>query len=192
MISYGAGINRYKIPWQLLTLAKQHMRVTFADDDQIIVWKLTTAIDQIERQTGHFMFERTATWTPTLVTHDYPAAYNIPAGTIGLAIPVGPVASFIALDPSDVDVSSDFLIYGQDPIDPAARAYLTTTTALTTPKVTLTLGYPEASDIPPGLVDLVLKVAAYLYEFREQQNMPGMDGSSYSNTLISGFWRPRC
>jgi len=46
--------------------------------------------------------------------------------------------------------------------------------------------------MPPSLIDIVLRIAAYLYEWREVQNVPGVDNVGYANSLLTGFWVPRC
>lgn len=192
MITYAPEVDRITIPQGLLRLFKQHMRVTFDTDDQIIVWKLQTAIDLIERLTQFHIFKRTAEWTPTLQASTVSPFYPFEAGTLGYPLPARPITAWTAADENDVDITADFTIMGGDPIDPASRAYLTTTTTATNPIVALTIGYAYPMDMPPSLVDVAMKIAAYLYEFREQQNVPGVDVVGYSNSLLSGFWMPRC
>jgi hypothetical protein len=182
------SIDRTTLPWSLLPLAKAHMRVTFDDDDQIIVFKLQHAIDLFERLTQFSVFKATYQWGPTLAT----GVEGLEANTLGALVPLNRASSFTAKDEHAVDITAQYLLTGASGLDPISPQYLTTVVGGVSPSVTLTAGYAYPSEMPPSLIDIVLRIASYLYEWREVQNVPGVDNVAYANSLLSGFWVPRC
>jgi hypothetical protein len=190
-------VNRVMLPQELLSLAKQHMRVDFDDDDQVIVHKLANAIATFERLTGFGVFPATWTWVPE--TSDYatppdPAPSNMIQGGLWATVPVMRVGAWSAVDSGNINVTSSYALHGSSGFESVDPQYLYGTVARTSSGLTTTLstGYDALDLVPPDITDIVLRIAGYLYEYREVQQVPGVDGVAYANTLLAGYWVPRC
>lgn len=181
------SVDRVTLPQAMLTLAKLQMRVTFDDDDQLIVHKLAHAINLFETLTQFAVSKAIYTWTPGAMT---PLSSDGLPTDSGL-IPVMRVSSFTAKDAANVDVTTQLALYGDTLPHSIAPQYLTGPSTIT-PTVSLTVGYAQLADVPPMIIDIVMRIAAYLYEWREVQNVPGVDGVAYANSLLTNYWIPRC
>jgi len=186
------SVDRRTIPQELLSLAKDHMRVTEPDDDRIIVHKLAASIDIIERLTGFGIFRAEWEWTPgTLGAAD--TALGLPSGSVAEAFPVLRVGEWSAKDDADVDISDDYTVIGDGDPEAITPQYLSAAASSDVePIVGAVTGFATASDVPPMILDTILRLTAYLFEFREIQNVPGVDNVAYANSLITHWWVPRC
>ena len=184
--------NRVQLPQELLSLAKDHMRVTFDDDDRIIVHKLAHAIDLFEKLTQFTVFATEWTWEPGALPAA-PTDLGLEAGSVALPVPVVRVGSFTAKDEADADVTGTYYLTGDtDPDSISPQSLAAASGSTTQPTVTLKAGYAAAGEMPPMIVDIILRIVAYLYEFREVQNVPGVDNVAYANSLLAHYWVPRC
>lgn len=183
-------IDRVQIPWELLSLAKDHMRNQWEDDDRIIVHKLTHAIDLFEKLTQFRVFLSTWEWLPGQLPAAPPP--DLPVGAVASLIPVCRVSTWSAKDGDGGDITASFALWGDSDPDSIAAQYLTAASNGIEPTVALTAGYAAAAEMSPMITDIVLRVATYLCEFREVQNVPGIDGVAYCNSLLSNWWIPRC
>lgn len=182
-----ASIDRITLPQAMLPLTKLHMRVNFDDDDQIIVHKLAHAINLFEMLTQFSVSKATYTWTPGIVAPLDADGLPVDAGRC----PVMRVGSFTAKDGA-TDISSQYSIYGDTMPDSIAPQYLIGPSGSNiSPSVSLTVGYPTIGDMPPSIIDIAMRIAGYLYEWREVQNVPGIDGVAYANSLLTNWWIPR-
>jgi uncharacterized phiE125 gp8 family phage protein len=174
------SIDRTTLPQAMLSLAKQQMRVDHDEDDQIIVHKLAHAINLVELVTSFSVSKAVWTWTPGVLNGE------------SEQIPVMRVSSWTAKDGNGVDITSSYALEGDINPDSIALQYLTGPTGSTVePTVTLNTGFATLNDMPPAMLDVILRIAAYLYEWREIQNIPGVDGVAYANSLITNWWIPR-
>jgi hypothetical protein len=189
------SIDRTTLPAALLPLAKQQMRVTFTDDDSLITFKLQHAIDLFERLTGYAVYRASWTWAPG--TDEWIKPETAPADLTGSSwapVPVMRTTAFAVKDSSNVDVSASFAVSGLGSVDSIAPqyAYPKVTGATAAPIFTLTAGFVDQATIAPSIVDIIIRIAAWLYEYREVQNVPGIDNVPYANSLITTWWAPRC
>lgn len=185
------SIDRTTLPWSLLRLAKANMRITFDDDDQIIVHKLSHAIDLFERLSGFSVFRAQYDWAPGTL-EAAPEALGLTAGSVAGLLPVRRASAWQAYDSGAVEITSQLGLWGDSNPDSIGEQYLTGASGAAAANVKLTVGYRYASELPPGIIDIVLRIASYLFEWREVQNVPGVDSVAYANSLMTGYWVPRC
>jgi hypothetical protein len=182
------SIDRITLPQAMLPLTKAHLRVSFDDDDQIIVHKLTSAISLFEMLTQFSVSQAVYAWTPGIVAPLDSTGLPADAGKL----PVMRVGSFTAKDSVNVDVTPQYSIYGDTLPDSIAPQYLIGPSGSNSgPTVSLTVGFPTMGDMPPTIIDIAMRIAGYLYEWREVQNVPGVDGVAYANSLLTNWWIPR-
>ena len=184
--------NRVQLPQELLSLAKAQMRVTFDEDDRIIVHKLAHAIDLFEKLTMFSVFPAEWSWMPDGWAAA-PTDLGLETGWLALPCPVVRVASFSAKDEADANTTGDYTLTGYTDPDSISPQYLGTAASPSGGSIiTLNVGYAAAGEMPPTIIDIVLRIVAYLYEFREVQNVPGVDNVAYANSLLAHYWIPRC
>jgi hypothetical protein len=210
------------LPTDLLDTVKAHCRVDFSDDDSYLESATGRAIGLIERTTSFAIAPAIWTWTPAgpVPGSSWPGA--TPGGeggnictcclagwqdSQGWRVPVCPVTSFSAsLAPSGggaaVDVSAALEIAGV--IDPSQfeRQWLVLVSGASIDPgqvtVTLNAGFADEAAMPPGVLDIVLRMTAYLYEMREWEAIPGFDTintrqvAAYAASISTGLWIPAC
>lgn len=167
------SIDRATLPTELLPMAKTHMRVSYNDDDAYIQLCLQRAIDLFERHSGQFAFETVVLWTP------YRSAQR-------LIVPCIPVQSFVASDSAGLDVTNEYRIRGDffERVDgaPVPAGLM----------ITLTAGYAAMADLPPSVIDISFRVAAFYYENREAITSYSLEQTpQWMNDLLLGNWVPR-
>ena len=178
---YLATIDRTTLPTELLPMAKTHMRVSYNDDDAYIQLCLQRAIDLFERHAGWFVFGNTTAWVPAVT-----------ATTTRVQMPIQPVSSFtVALD--TVDVSADYrMVRGSSATMPW---FLQRNDGGIIPaglEVVLTGGYADMASLPPSVIDISFRVAAFYYENRESVTSYGLEQTpQWMNDLLLGNWIPR-
>ncbi len=168
------------LPTDLLALAKSHMRVEWAYDDAFIQSVIARAIARVEQ-----VNEVTINPTDVLWTLKASAFCNG-----GADLPVRPASAAVVMQGEPpVDVSTDYeislkwnSIHGI-PIQ-------TLTGAATDSSITLTLGFATAAELPPPLVDLILRHSAHLYEHREIL-IPGTEYVAPDLQIDATWWMPR-
>jgi len=174
------GVDRATLPANMLSIAKTHLRVTFADDDDYIRLCLSRAIDLFERHAGWFVFTRTIEWSPSV------------DGSVRLSIPVQPIDGMTVLDSGGVDVSADYRAF---PDHEALRWYFERLDKAALPaglKVTLVAGFADLTNLPPSVTDITLRLTAYFYENRESIASYSLEQvPQWMNDLLLGNWIPR-
>lgn len=178
-------IDRVQLPTALLPVLKSHCRVEFARDDQYLTGVASRSIDLFERLTEWSVFARTFKW-------DIAAADGSADGEAWRwALPIRPVAGIIA-DDGGTDVSSQYKVVTAAP-DMVGPAWMVRADGEPDPmpQIVLQVGYKTADEVPPGILDFVLRAGAWLYEYREAGMMPGADMLAYGNSLLAGQWVPR-
>lgn len=193
------SIDRDTLSAALLPLAKSQMRVDFTRDDAYITSICSRAVDFFEKITELSVFPAEYDWTLTDLPIVLPS-WNRYAGSspqTGWKVPVQPISAWVATDAADDDVTADFTLWGQTTGDTFQQVFLGYTgTALAGQAyfgdftISLQTGYDDLP--PPSMQDAILRMAAWLYENREMAGMPGTDMMSYFNTVLAGFWVPRC
>jgi hypothetical protein len=197
------SIDRATLPAAILPLAKQHMRVDFTRDDEYITNCVQRALDQFQRLTQWNVFGQIWTWRISEVAISYDClsiAYpNVMPFTSAWTVPIGPVTSHeVAID--SIDVTTNYELWSNTDRDTYGTSYMiqTGTVGIPDPAVdpipvaALTVGYEGLDDVPPALLDCILRMSAWYYENREMVAMPGVDVMDYFNSLLAAYWVPRC
>lgn len=199
------SIDRTTLPAALLVLAKAHMRIDFADDDALITQKLAASIDLFERLTGYGVFAADWEWSPSASDAVPPGGAlaegcNRCAGAAGLlgsgpyaVVPVMRVSGFTATNDADDDIAASYALLGDENPDTVSRQYFAqVATVEGEATITLSTGFAAIDDLAPGILDVVLRICAWLYEFREMGLMAGIDDVPQANTWLTQYWVPRC
>ena len=165
------------LPDDLLSLAKQHMRVDHSGDDNYIRSTIARAIANIEQRNEVTINPTSVLWSPT--------SAEFVSGAITL--PVVPAESAVVMDGA-TDVSSNYSlalkwgsIHGV-PIQVLEGAAGNLS-------VTLACGF-DVDSLPPGLLDKILRITAHLYEHREIL-IPGREFVAPDYALDATWWVPR-
>lgn len=173
------------LPTAMLGLAKQQMRIDWAYDDDFIKACVARAIGKFQQINEVTVNPSTFDWTP-----DATAFVTNGEGGPRATLPVRPVSSFEAKDAADADVSADYAVvlkwdspYGV-PIQVFAGAQASGL------KVTLTAGYAALAQMPQGVVDALLRLAAHLYEHREIL-IPDTEFVAPDVRTDATWWMPR-
>lgn len=183
------SIDRAALPTELLALAKAQMHIEFDRDDELIKSFIARAIDKFEMWNEFSVNPAVWEWSPTswssiAMSGGYVTAFQVP-------IQPQPALSAVTVD--GIDALADWSIRGAGNPDTFGVSYLLPSTAggNGSPMVTLGAGYDSLADLPPGILDVLMRATAWLYENREISQMPGMDDHPYLNSLLTGHWRPR-
>jgi hypothetical protein len=172
----------------MLPVLKSHMRVEFSRDDPYITLIASRALDLFERITEWGVVTRVYDWVPGEgETGSDGTSWRWPA-------PVKPMTAFTAKDAtSGADVSAGFRIDAPTP-DAYGPAWFVAIDGLPVPMplFTVTSGYASVYDTPAGITDFVFRAGSWMYENREQANMPGVDQMNLGNSWLTGYWAPRC
>lgn len=172
------SVDREELPDVMLPLAKSHMRIDHAEDDDYIMSCIARAIARFESTNGATLNPTTVIWTP--------AAADF-VGT-GATLPVRPVSTFTAMAGA-TDVTADYsIVLKWDDIYGIPIQLLRGASAggLT---VTLEAGFTEDT-LRPEVLDVVLRHAAHLYEHREIL-APGNEYVSPDLRIDATWWMPR-
>ncbi|RDL51847.1 hypothetical protein BLJAPNOD_02993 [Ensifer sp. M14] len=175
------NVDRTTLPDEMLPMFKTHCRVTFADDDAYLTLCLMRSIDLFERHAGWFVFGNTTVWVP-LVT----------ATTTRVALPVQPVSSFtVSLD--SVDISDEYrMLRGSTATTPWFLERKDGGVIPAGLENTLTAGYADMASLPPSVIDISFRVAAFYYEARESVTSYSVEQvPQWMNDLLLGNWVPR-
>jgi hypothetical protein len=178
------NIDRDTLPEAMLDIAKTHMRVEFARDDDYITLCVKRAIDFFERTTGLTVFGATYDWSPTLgLTVDGQTVYKLP---------FQPEPSFTVMDGA-INISNQFKIVATgSPDEFGPRGFVSLNGPINPAYVVkIEAGYDDPDEMPPGILSFVLEAASWFYEYREAGPMPGADGVPYLNQLLTAYWVPR-
>lgn len=177
------GVDYTTLPEALLVIAKQHMRVDFPDDDEIIKRYLASAIAHVELVSGWRIFGTNVSWFPAL------------SGAYSYQTPVRPCTGFSVVltdPPPDADISADFALVADTPILPTWLMHKDRTPFPTPITMTLAAGYADIDTLPPNVSDVILRIAGTLYQNRESVTQPSFDQIPFwMNDLIVGMWIPR-
>lgn len=179
------SIDRATLPPLLMPVIKTHCRVEFSRDDVYLTGVASRSIDLFERVTGLSVFARLYGWTTTIAEGSAAGdAWRWPA-------PVVPFTGFTAMDGS-TDVASEYQITSQSG-DLLSPSWLSRAAGKpdTMPTLTAASGYKTLDALPPGILNEILLLSAWLYEYREAALMPGVDMLAYANSLLSSHWLPR-
>lgn len=181
-----AKIERSVLSEALLEIAKSHMRIEFARDDEYVTLCVARAIDFFERTTGLGVFPAEWDWIPG-------PGETLPDGTFFFGVPFQPAPIIVkVLDGDGLDVTSRYEIRGSSIDGYAPRVLVALDGApAAPPSISAKSGYADPADMPPGILGFVLEAAAWFYENREAAAMPGVDGVPYLNQLLTSYWVPR-
>lgn len=167
------------LPLALLSIAKSHMRVDYAYDDDFIKSAIARAISWFERVSGMTVNETTYEWTPAQTEFCEDKA----------SVPVTPVNDFEATSTDTPDVTADFTVT-TDSVH-GVLIYTLNGKWVTGLKLTIESGFAVA-DLPAGVLDAVLRYTAHLYENREitapSSFVPVPD---WMTEVMATYWRPR-
>jgi uncharacterized phiE125 gp8 family phage protein len=173
-------VDRDALPANLLPLAKQHLRITFDDDDETLTHYLRHAIRQFENFSGWQISMAEVEWLPET------------AGQACVSSPIQPVSGF-TVDDAGVDVSADYEL--RTGLDMTAPVFLCRKDDAAFPagiKVGLVAGYVDADDLDPAAESAVLRIAATLYEHRESVTTLSVEQMPFwMNDILCGIWVPR-
>jgi len=173
------------LPKGLLSLAKSHLRVRWTDDDDYITNAIGRAIAWFEAGSGVTVNGATFKWSP--VASDF---------CNGLAkLPETPVA----LDGWTVTTGDD-----DNPTDISASYSVTTLATkgvgiyalegafVSGMAVTFDSGYWSVSELPAGILNILLLYTAHLFENREIL-VPGAQASTpgWMTDVFAPYWVPR-
>jgi uncharacterized phiE125 gp8 family phage protein len=178
-MSYVATPDYAALPAAMLTLAKQHMRVTWTDDDTVITEYLAQAIGLCEQFWGLAIFSTAVDWTPE------------PAGQASYQCPVQPVSAF-TVTAGGTDVSADYQLAQAALTEPVFLKRKDGTAFPDDAEVTLSAGYATPSALMPPMRAGILRVTATLYENRESATAYTVDQMPFwLNDMLGGLWVPR-
>lgn len=178
------NIDRTTLVAALLPTVKDHCRVTFADDDNIIKTYTSVAVGQLEQVWGFQIFGLDGTWKPELPSL---------APLDRLVTPVSPAASFTSVDADGADNTAAFELLNKGMVN--ATNWLATTDGSDFPAgvvVSLKAGFVAPDEMPPEALGAILQVTSRLYEYRENiQSFSVNLIPMWMNELLVGLWQPR-
>lgn len=178
-MSYTATPDWTTLPAALLTLAKDHLRVTFPDDDTVITEYLAQSIGLLEQFWGLSIFSAAVAWLPE------------PAGLSRYQCPVQPVSAF-TVTAGGTDQSADYRLEQAALTGPIWLTRIDGTAFPDDAAVTLTAGYATAAELMPPMRAGILRVAGTLYEHRESVSVIRPEQMPFwMNDLLGGLWVPR-
>lgn len=191
----------------LLPVVKAHCRVEFTRDDDYLRQVIARAAAEVERVTGQAVLPVRYIWRPDaadLASRDFIACacpYTCPAwDTVdgrpgGLRLPVRPVSALVVLI-GGADRTPQFRLVGSTSSGSAAPLFLVGADAAASVPPTggavviqFTAGAGGAT-VPAGLLDLLLRLSAHLYENRELVISPGMGSPDWRDAVMTQ-WVPR-
>jgi uncharacterized phiE125 gp8 family phage protein len=177
-----ASVDYRRLSSDLLPLVKQHLRVSFPDDDAIITSCIRRAISLVERKSGWRIFPAEINWSPVETANSSLPSYQCP---------VQPVSAF-TLHSGAVDLSAEYELRSAAVTDPVWLANKAGQPFPADALSKLTVGYATAPSMVPEIEDGVLRIAGTLYEYRETVGVGGLDFiPGFMDDMISGLWIPR-
>jgi len=166
-----------ELPQNLLALAKQHLRVDHAGEDAFITSAIARAIGRFEQVNDVTLNPTEVVWEP-----------NASAFVDGAAtLPVRPAAIDEILNSDAVDVTADYSVVLKWDAIHGIPILTMRGAAVDGLSVTLTAGY---TDLPPPVLDVVLRHTAHLFEHREIL-IPGREYVAPDLKLDATWWMPR-
>jgi uncharacterized phiE125 gp8 family phage protein len=169
--------NWSALPAALLADAKVHLRITWESDDAFITHAIGRAIGALEQQNDVLINPTTYTWTP--------AQDDFSDGRA--RVPFTPASAFTAEDNSG-DVTASYAIES-NALHGAKPQYLVGAFAEGL-DLSITAGFAAAADIPPRMLDRIMRLTAHLYEHREIL-IPGQEFRAPDLALDATDWMPR-
>jgi len=181
-MSYALTPDWITLPAALLPIAKEHLRITFNDDDASISRMIGFAIGYFENFNGVAVFGGAVAWSPPLTT-----------GASKYETPIRPVASFtISSVLGGGNVAPLYGLEASSPIAPVYLARLDGTAFHSDAVISLVVGYADATKLPPTVLASILRVTATLYENRESISAIPLDQMPFwLNDLMGVHWIPR-
>jgi uncharacterized phiE125 gp8 family phage protein len=170
------------LPTALLPIAKDHLRITFSDDDASITRFIGFAIGYFEKFTGQAVFSGSVAWSPDLST-----------GASRYQCPLQPVASFtITSVAGGGDVAAQYRLEAASPVEPVWLARIDGTAFHSDAVIGLVVGHASAITIDPSMLGTILRVTGTLYEHRESISAITIEQVPFwLNDLMGGHWIPR-
>lgn len=170
------------LPKALLPMAKRQERIQFCDDDQAVVEFVARAIAQFEQYSQ--MRLHAGEWEWKFKATDFDCL----AGRI--RCPLTPV-SLIEIFDGDGNAITDGWELVTSSLDPVEIYYLEG--AGFTARATVTTGYASPELMPPGVRDIVMKIAGHNYEYREILVPNAVDLQPlWLEQIMGPYWFPRC
>jgi uncharacterized phiE125 gp8 family phage protein len=179
-------IDRTVLPEAFLPDVKEQVNVDFTDDDRFITRAIAQAIDLLEIATGLSIFSATYEWKPDV-------ADTFTVG--GALVPLSPVKTLTWKNDAGTDVTADLVAVGNSVPGRAGAVYVSRQDGVELSGSyvgTATVGFATLAEVPPALQDIIVRVAAHLYENREAvssinlNEVPGIQ-----NDILAGHWVPR-
>jgi len=175
----------------LLPAFKAQSRITDPLDDAEAKSVLGRAINFVEIRSGIVIAAATFLWVPIYAGAPFDVSH--------LPVPVRGLTTFMA-DREGVDVSDEYWLTGNAMNDYAMVIMSREGGFYPGDNFVLEAGLPRNYDtdtplpIAPALVDVVLRYAAYLWEFREAATLGQAANLTpdWFNESIAIFWVPRC
>jgi hypothetical protein len=173
------SIDYDALPDEMLPFAKQHMRVTFTDDDATISRYLRWAIGQAEQVLGISLNPATVTWTPDL------------ADLSAYPFPLQPVASF-SVTADSIDMTADFIKNDTGLVTPPLLIHVDGTPFPDDTTVAFVAGVTTSDEMTPNIEASIYRIAATLYENRESITTLTLETMPlWLNDMLVGTWVPR-
>lgn len=174
------GLDLQVLPYGLLSTAKTHLRIDGTYDDAAILLTLQRAINWFERVTNVSVNPVTYMWKPA--ADEFINGYA--------SVPVSPVNATWTAAIGVTVVTANYEITTNS----VNGVELNTLVGAWASGLTLTIpsGYASAIAIDPGIVDVVFRYAAHLYEHREilvpnsEAKTPG-----WMLDVVATYWTPR-
>jgi hypothetical protein len=166
------------LPDDLLSPAKEHMRVDHSEENNFIKSCIARAIANIEQRNEVTINPTTVLWTIS--------AASFVSGAV--SVPVTPAESAVVMSGED-DVSTDYsLALKWGSIHGVPIMVLEGSAAALS--ATLTCGFDSIDTLPPALLDKIMRITAHLYEHREIL-IPGREFVAPDYLLDATWWVPR-
>jgi len=179
------SIDRATLPEEMLDLQKAQMRVAYDDDDDFITRVIQRAIALFEKKSGLSVFLAEVEWIPD--GHDSYSAQ-------GARCPRQPVSAWTA-NADAVDVSDSYTLTGRTGVYFCPIAEQSSAPGLEWfpgVLVTMTVGYATVEDMDPGVLDVILRMGAHLYENRQSTTDVNLEEVPlFLDDLLVDHWVPR-
>lgn len=192
--------NRTTVDWApisdgLLRRAKAESRIDHDRDDDLVTAKVQAAADMIEREANVYL-------APATYEADDPHALGDACGWYsrfhawGVLLPFNNVRAARLFDADDNDITGDWRIRQRE-FGSNRDAYLVSPTQTRVPtfaRVEFDVGVESVADIAPLVVQVLLRIAASLYEYREAAD-PIVDAErglvvARFDRELQAIWRP--
>jgi uncharacterized phiE125 gp8 family phage protein len=169
------------LPNGLLSIVKSHLRVSSTFDDDYIKSAIARAIAWFETSTDTLVNPVELQWWPD--SDSFNSETNL------ALIPETPVIDFTVADANNIDVSANYSLISMS--TKGVGWYSLKGAFVSDMSMTFTSGYESVSDIPAGVLNVILLYTGHLYENREMLvagNLNAVPG--WLTHVIAPWWKP--